>query len=53
MSVPPPNTPDLKPIPTDDIPVLKLEELSLEDTIKDNVQKAIDKLIQMVKANKS
>lgn len=50
MSVPPPNTPDLKPVSTDDI---KLDELSLEDTIKDNVQKAIDKLIQMVKANKS
>jgi hypothetical protein len=49
MSAPPPNTPELKPNPNN--PVSK--ELSLEDTIKDNVQKAIDKLILLLTANKN
>ena len=48
MSEPPPNTPDIAPKTANEIPVLKLEDMSIQDKIKDNIQKAIDKLLKIV-----
>ena len=52
MSAPPQNTPNSDAIPANDIPVFKLDELSLDDQIKDDIQKAVDKLIRMVATDK-
>lgn len=48
MSAPPPNTPDMAASNANEIPVLKLEDMSIQDKIKDNIQKAIDKLLKIV-----
>ena len=53
MSTPPPNTPELNAISHDDKTILKIQELTLDETIRDNIQKTIDRLIQAVVSNKN
>lgn len=53
MSIPPPNTPELNAISHDNKTILNIQELTLDESIHDNIQKTIDRLIQTVVSNKN